>query len=127
MHIRSTLSVVAAASIAAIALPMTGCQSGGSRVSADTELPSSIQMISADAQAVGKPALVVVGAEWCPACRAYEGNTLANTETRREIDRVAYYQKLDYDINKSDVRSMGVYSQPTTMLIIDGAPVARFT
>ncbi len=130
MHIRSAFALLATASLGVAALAMTGCQSTTTptaSAASSEPIPASFQMISADAQAAGKPALVVVGAEWCSACKRYEAGTLTDSSTRAAIDRVAYYKKVDFDQNKSDVRAMGITALPTTLLIVDGAPVARFT
>lgn len=126
MPLRPALFAALALSAGAVALPLAGCQSAGS-IAADAPLPSTIQTISARADAAGKPALVVVGAEWCGACKAYEARTLDVAATRSAIDQVAYYEKVDFDQHKDDVRAMGVTTLPTTVLIVDGAPVASFT
>ncbi|RMG00101.1 MAG: thioredoxin [Planctomycetota bacterium] len=44
----------------------------------------------------GRPLVVLVGAEWCPACRTMKTQVLPVLEKRGELKRVAFAQ-VDYD------------------------------
>jgi thioredoxin-like negative regulator of GroEL len=54
----------------------------------------------------GKPMLVVVGAEWCPACQVMKNGTLAQMERQGKLKEVSYVA-LDSDRNPSLAGQIG--------------------
>lgn len=43
-----------------------------------------------DTATTGRPLLVLVGADWCPACRAMKSSTMANMQRHGKLRQVAY-------------------------------------
>jgi thioredoxin-like negative regulator of GroEL len=106
---------------------LAACQTTGGNDFANAELEGEVASVADAAQEVEKPALVVVGASWCSTCRMYEEETLNDPETRAAIEEQAVYRYVDFNTHKSEVQALGVGSLPTTILIVDGEPVASFT
>ncbi|MEM1423768.1 MAG: thioredoxin family protein [Planctomycetota bacterium] len=106
---------------------LPACQtSGGASVQADA-LPGAVQTVANRASDMGKPALVVVGAEWCGHCKRYEGGTLTQADTADYLRANTVYEKLDFDEHKAELRAAGVTSLPTTLLFVDGVQRASFS
>ncbi|GAB4520278.1 MAG: hypothetical protein Tsb0013_23920 [Phycisphaerales bacterium] len=91
------------------------------------EFPRAVQSIADRAKDQGKPALVVVDADWCTYCKRYNASTLTDASTERYLDEHTVFAHVDYDQNKDALRAVGVTALPTTMLFVDGAPRASFT
>lgn len=73
----------------------------------------------------GQPVLVFVHAEWCPTCRAQDAvlEKLLPTEEFKAITTL----KVDFDTQKSEVKSFGVQYQSTLIVFKGGKEVARVT
>ena len=106
---------------------LPACQSSGPTDVQAEALPSTVQSIANRASDMGKPALVVVGAEWCGYCRQYESGALADPDTVAYLNQNAVFEKVDFDEHKAELRAAGVGALPTTMLFVDGTPKASFT
>ncbi|GAB6165485.1 thioredoxin family protein [Thermostilla marina] len=61
-------------------------------VNADTSYANAYR----SSMETGRPLVVLVGAEWCPACRTMKTEVLPVLEKRGELKRVAFAQ-VDYD------------------------------
>lgn len=74
-------------------------------------------------QKEGKPTLVSVHADWCPACRAQEPivSSLLEQEPYRQINAL----RVDFDQQKDVVRSFKVIKQSTLIMFKNGREVGR--
>ena len=73
----------------------------------------------------GKPALVLVHADWCPTCKAQEKilDTLLPTNEFKGITTL----RVDFDTQKQVVKAFGVQYQSTLIVFKGGKEVARVT
>lgn len=91
------------------------------------ELTGQVRTIADEANIQGKPALLVVDAPWCGVCKQYKRETLNDPATQAALNERAVYRHVDFDDNKETLKTLGVNSLPTTILIVDGVPTASFT
>lgn len=74
-------------------------------------------------QKAGKPTLVVVHADWCPTCRAQEP-VLSALLKKPELSKLTALE-VDFDGQKSVVRSFRATMQSTLIVFKGGAEVGR--
>ena len=58
-----------------------------------------------DSAASGKPLLILVGADWCPACQTMKGSVLPTVRERGDLDRVAF-ARVDADSESGLARQL---------------------
>jgi len=69
----------------------------------------------AEAQAEGRPILVVVSAPWCPTCRAQRPHVDAALADPRMAEAVLF--EVDFDTQKDALRLLGARSQSTLIAL----------
>ncbi len=105
----------------------SGCQSTKTDFTQAQAFPSDVQDIANRAAEMGKPAIVVVDADWCTYCKQYKAGTLSNPDTLAFLNDNTVYEHVDFDEHKNQLRDVGVTALPTTLLFVDGRPKASFT
>lgn len=63
------------------------------------------------AQGAGKPVLILIGASWCPTCKAQE-MILERLKDKPEYNTITVYQ-VDFDSQKDVVKNLKALSQST--------------
>jgi thioredoxin 1 len=86
-------------------------------VFAGAEKPFTTQAFQA-AQEAGQPILVEIHASWCPTCKAQKPILSELTSEPRFKDLVVL--RVDFDIQKEDVRRFGAQMQ-STLIVFKGA------
>ena len=86
---------------------------------------ASLDQAIADARAQDKVLIAVATAEWCAPCQAYKRNALADPDVQAWLDANAIAIMIDIDERPQDKAQLEITSIPTTILIHDGAIVAR--
>jgi thiol:disulfide interchange protein DsbD len=84
----------------------------------------------AQSRATGKPALVLFTADWCPACKQFESETLSRSDVRAELERNFTLVTVDLTEqsgpNARRVQAFGVQGIPTLIRYgASGKEVAR--
>jgi thiol:disulfide interchange protein len=75
------------------------------------------------AQRAGKPVLVSVHADWCPVCRVQE-EILWDLLARKEFAGFSAF-RLDFDLQKAELKRFGVRTQSTLIVFKGNKEVAR--
>lgn len=89
----------------------------------DSALPAYDAAAFEQARAAGKPLVVLIHAVWCPTCASMD-RTLAAMQQSERFTPVGFYH-VDYDEQKSVVRTYKVSAQSTLIVFKDGEEVAR--
>ncbi len=72
-----------------------------------------------------RPVVAVFSASWCPPCRSYKRDALADADVTAWLDANAVPVLVDIDEDPEAARAAGVTSIPTTAIFRNGEIVAR--
>jgi len=65
----------------------------------------------------GKPVYILFTAPWCPSCRDFERDTLAQSDVCRALDNDVIYIKANLDQNKPLAKKLKVNGIPAGLLL----------
>jgi thioredoxin 1 len=102
-----------------LAVLLTLASASVASASEDRFTPKAFQA----AQAAGQSILVRVHASWCPVCKK-QGAALRELEENGRLDGVQLF-KVDFDTQKSVVKSLGVTNQSTLIVFKRGRETGR--
>lgn len=102
-----------------------------SRGGAPTETPAvfkgetSLDAAIAKGRESGKPVLAFMTADWCGPCQMMKKQTLSDAGVAGYIEEKMIAVYIDTDRNRADSARFSVQGIPTTLILRDGAEVAR--